>query len=258
MTKKILTGIEIAFVVSGLVFTSAALAVEENSSSNSSYLEVKANILNLLVKDIKESQEKIFKFVAEKEGEIAQSSITQRGDTSFGSVTVRVPAENFEEATIYFKELGEKVSYEKTSSRNIKEEYCDLEPRFKNLEKTENQLVKILERKGTISEALEAQRDLTRVRDEIEKIQKQKQRLEREAKMATIDLNLGISEKPLPSGWRQRDFLANSLEDLLTFLSLIFYLLLQFIIWAVIWVPLLLLVLYLNKRWRRPVKKNSR
>ncbi|MBU4298824.1 DUF4349 domain-containing protein [Patescibacteria group bacterium] len=253
MNKKILIGLGIIFAI-GLFFTTADLAAAENSSSNSSCLEVKTNTLNLLVKDIKESQEKIFKFTEEKDGEIAQSAITQREETSFASITVLVPVENFEEATIYFKELGKKVLYEKTSSRNIKEEYCDLGPRLKNLEEEEDELLKLMERKGTISEALEAQRDLTRVRDELRKIQGQKQCLEREAKMATIEINLGLSEKPLPSGWRQTNFLIDAMEDLLTFLRMLGYFVIEVIVWAVVWVPLLLIILYLQKSRRKAAK----
>lgn len=255
MIKKILFGLGIIFAFC-FIFAVVSFATEESGfPPTSPCFEIKTSTLILLVGDIKETREKIIKFVEEKGGLVVQSTITQTENTSYGTFILQVPAENFEETTVYFKELGERVTYERTESRDVREEYSDLEPRLKNLEEEESELLKLMEREGTISEALEAQMDLTRIRDEIEKIQEQKQCLEREAKMATVNLNLGISEKPLPEGWRQMDFLTNSLEDISTFLRMLGYFVIEVIVWAVIWVPLLLIVLYLKKRWRKPIKK---
>ncbi|PIS39649.1 MAG: hypothetical protein COT33_00815 [Candidatus Nealsonbacteria bacterium CG08_land_8_20_14_0_20_38_20] len=242
MVKKILIGSGV-FLAVGLIL-----------ATNVSAFESKSSTLNLLVSDVKETREKIIKFAEEKEGLTMQSAITQRGDASFGSIIVQVPVENFEETLTYFKELGDRITYERTDSQNVREEYCDLEPRLKSLEEEKSELLKLMKREGTISEALGAQKELSRVRGELRKIQEQEQCFEREAEMAMINLNLGVMEKPLPAGWRQRDFLANSLEDLLTFLSLLSYFVLEVIVWAVIWVPLLFLILHLRKRWRKPVK----
>ncbi len=255
VNKKILIGLGSIFAFC-LIFTIVSFAAEESLPSTSSYLEVKTSTFNLLVKDIKESQEKIINFTEEKKGEIVQSSITERADTSFASITVRVPIENFNEAITFFRGLAEKATYENTNSRDVEEEYVSLETRFKNLEEEESQLLKLMKREGTISEALEAQRELTRIKEEIERIKEESKCFEENKKMATIilNLNLSLSEKPLPEGWRQTNFLIDAIEDLFTFLKLLAYFIIEIVVWSVIWVPLLLLFLYLKKRWRKPVQ----
>lgn len=253
MNKKILIGSGI-FLVIGLILATTTLALEESSPPVSSCFEIKTSTLNLELKDIKEAREQIFNLTAEKNGWVKQDTFTQTGETSFSSITVQVPLENFEEALTSFKELGEKVTYEKTESQDVRQEYSDLETRLKNLEETESQLLKLAEKKGTIPEVLEVQKELTKIREETERIEEERQCFERKVKMATLNLNIGLSAKPLHEGWRQADFLNKSLEDLLTFLSMIGYFVIEVIVWAVVWVPVLLIVLYLKKRWRKPVK----
>lgn len=252
MNKKILIGLGIIIAV-GLFFAAVSSA-EEDLSQTDFCSEIKTATLNLQVSDVKDAQEKILNFIQEKEGEIARSVITQSGNNSFGTTIVRVPVENFEEALAHFKELGQRVTYEKIDTENISQN-CLSEPRLENLEESESQLLKIIKKEGKISELLDAQKELDRVREEIRKINEQRQDLENKANMATINLNLGLSVKPLPEGWRQTNFLTKSLGDLMTFLSFVSYFLFEVIVWSVVWAPLLLIILYLKKSRRKAAKK---
>lgn len=228
---------------------------EQITSEETSRLVIRTGTINMVVKDITESVKSIIQYTENKGGWIVSSGVTEREEIPSGSVTVRVPAGIFDEAMAYFKGLAEKVSYEGTQGQDVTEEYTDLQSRLRNLEATETQLLKIMERSGTIPDVLAVQRELTNVRSQIEQTKGRMQYLERSAEMATISINLALSEDLLPippaEKWRPIYVIKLAWGSLLGFLRGISYFLIWISVYVIIWVPLGIIVWQVRKFWKR-------
>ena len=229
--------------------------VKQASSETPSRLVIRTGTIHMVVKDIDSSVKSIIQYTESKGGWVVSSGITEREEIPSGSITVRVPAEIFDEAMAHFKGLAEKVSYEGTQGQDVTEEYTDLQSRLRNLEATETQLLKILARSGTIPDVLAAQRELTTIRGQIEQTKGRIQYLERSTEMATISINLALSEGLLPippaEKWRPVYIIKQAWTNLLDSLRGISYLLIWIGIYAIIWVPLVIIVWQVRKFWKR-------
>jgi hypothetical protein len=84
---------------------------------------------------------------------------------------VRVPVERFESFVNSAKGLGELISAG-TNSQDVSEEFYDVEARLRNKTKEEERLLKLLEdRPGKLEDVIAIERELSRVREEIERMQ---------------------------------------------------------------------------------------
>lgn len=225
------------------------------SSESTSRLVIKTGTINMVVKDIAGSAKNIIKYAEDKGGWVVTSSVSEREKLPSGYITVRVPAEFFEEAVAYFRGLAVKVTFESTGGEDVTEEYVDLQSRLRNLEASEAQLLKIMERAGKISEVLEVQRELTNVRSQIEQTKGRIQYLERSAQMASITINLALSEEllPIPPGekWRPKYVLLRSWKSVLVFWRGFSYFLINIVVWAQVWVPLVIIIWLVRRFWKK-------
>ena len=227
----------------------------ETETREGTRLVIRTGTIHMVVENINASVESIIKYTESKNGWVVNSKVTEREKVPSGSTTIRVPIEIFDEAMTYFKELSKKVSYEGTQGRDVTEEYTDLQSRLRNLEATETQLLEIMERSGTIPNVLAVQRELTNVRSQIEQTKGRIQYLEENAEMATITINLALSEELLPippsEKWRPTYVVRQAWSSLLVFLKGLSYFLIWIVVYAIIWVPLGIIVWYVRKFCKR-------
>ena len=116
------------------------------------------------------------------------------------SMTVRVPQAQFETALGRIEVLGE-VQSRNEGAKDVSEQFIDLEARLKSSLREEQSLLSLLGRTGTVGEILTIERELARVRSEIERFQGQLNFLERRVDLATISVSLfppdeEVSEAP--------------------------------------------------------------
>ncbi len=228
--------------------------VEELDSDDSSRLVIKTGIIQMVVKNIALNVQSIIQYAESKGGWVVSSSVSEVEKVPAGSITVRIPAEIFDEGMNYFKGLAEKVSYEATQGQDVTEEYTDLQSRLRNLQATETQLLKIMERSGTIPDVLSVQRELTNVRSQIEQAKGRIQYLEESSKMATISINLALSEELLPippaEKWRPLYIAKQAWRSILGSLRAMSYLLIWLLVYAIIWIPLGVIAWQARKFWK--------
>lgn len=174
---------------------------EAPGGSISERLVIKTGNLSLLVKNTQEAVGHA-KEIANKLGGFVLSARTYFTDEKEqhlkGEITIKVPQERFDEAINKLKNLALKVKSEYIQGRDVTEEYTDLESRLRNLEATETQLLEIMKRSGKIPEVLEVQRELTRVRGQIETTKGRIKYLSQSAKMSAITCHIATEEEELP------------------------------------------------------------
>lgn len=113
-----------------------------------------------------------------------------RGSENFGFVSFRVPADVLDTAMTQVRALADKVESENASSRDVTDQYVDLTARLRNQQATEAALLGLLERAETVEEALDVQRELSRVREEIERLQGQITLIEETSAFSLVNVSL--------------------------------------------------------------------
>ncbi len=155
---------------------------------------VRTGNMSLVVEDVPAAIEQITMMTDSFEGYVVSSSVFKQNERLVGSITIRVPAEHFNDATGALRKLAVDVTNENTSSKDVTEEYIDLEAKLKNLEATEAQLLRIMEKAEKVEDILAVQRELSNTRGEIDQTKARMQYLERTSATSLIQISLEQSK----------------------------------------------------------------
>jgi len=109
-------------------------------------------------------------------------------------IVIRVPAEKFNQAVDELGKLGTVVD-KNIAARDVTEQYVDLEIRLDNAKVLREKLIALLDRAKTVKEALEVERELARVRTEIERLEGQLNSLSSQIAYATITVHFSPTEQ---------------------------------------------------------------
>jgi hypothetical protein len=146
----------------------------------------------------------------------SQSSAAPNGRRS-GTLTLRVAADRFDAAIAALKPLG-RVQSEGVSSEDVTRAYTDLETRLRIKREAEARIRQILrERTAKLSDVLEAERELSRLVEEIEVAEGQRRFYDHEIALSTLHLNLREPESVVRPGLL--DPIVEALRDSLATLS---------------------------------------
>jgi hypothetical protein len=116
------------------------------------------------------------------------------GPVQTANLSIKVPVDAFSDALQRLRELGTPAQ-ESVSTQEVTEEYVDLDAQVRNLEATEQQYVRLLDRAQRIEEILPIQQRLNDVRSQIERLRGRMTLLQRRADLSTITLTLVLPAK---------------------------------------------------------------
>lgn len=218
--------------------------------------------LSLVVRDTEEAMRAITDLAAEQGGHIASSNIYQYDQVPRGSITIRVPAESYQDTLIRLQELAVRVESESTNTQDVTEEFVDLDARKTNLEFAEAALQKLLEerqRVGSTSDILEVHRELTNIRGQIEQIEGRLRYLSNQAALSTITIELipdVLSQPVSVAGWQPQGIAREALQALIIALQGLAGLLIWFVIFllpllVVLLIPVVIVIWLIRWIWRR-------
>ncbi len=122
-------------------------------------------------------------------GFVAQLSSSGGAQSPRADLTIRVPQPQFFPALERIEALGE-VQSRTLGREDVTERYIDLSARLKSAEREEQSLLNLLGRSSSVAEILSVERELARVRAEVERLQGQLNFLERQVDLASIHLTL--------------------------------------------------------------------
>jgi hypothetical protein len=149
--------------------------------------------VKVVVPDLSAAEQQLLQLVKERNGFVAQSEILgSTGSPRQGHWRLRVPADQVQPCVEALVKLGipEKNSLD---SKDVTEEFYDLEARIKNMKVEEGRLQGYLEDKKAVSkleDILAIERELNRVRGQIEQAEGRLRMLGNLAELATIDVTL--------------------------------------------------------------------
>jgi hypothetical protein len=129
--------------------------------------------------------------------------------------TLRIPAAQFDAGIADLRTLGH-VEHEQQGGEEVTAQVVDLDARLKNARETEAQLTEVLRsRTGKIGDVLEVEKEMARVRQEIEQMEAEQKSLDNRVAFASIDLILSEEYQAQLGGGRSSIWLQfrNALVD---------------------------------------------
>lgn len=128
--------------------------------------------------------------VAEKaNGFVVESEVQQWSEHANSvSLTLRVPSEKFDGTLDELRKLGD-VGSETISGQDVTEEYLDVQAQLRNQKALESRFLELLSQAQTVADTLEVERELARVRTEIDRIEGRSKYLADQVNLSTIHFN---------------------------------------------------------------------
>ncbi len=152
--------------------------------------------LSVEVEDVAGAVAQVRVIAETRGGFISQVATTGTPGRQRSDLVVRVPQGEFFDTLESIKGLG-KVWSENAGSEDVTEQFIDLEARLRSALREEQSLLSLLERADTVSNILTIERELARVRSDIERLQGQINYLSRRVDLATISVALFPPEERL-------------------------------------------------------------
>ena len=150
-----------------------------------------------------------------------------------GNITIRIPAENLDEALEQIKADAVEVQNESRSGEDVTREYIDLKSRRKTHEQAAKQLSEILEGKTESTEVIEVFNQLVFHREQIELLKGQISYFEEAAALSAVSVQITAEETLQPleiAGWKPVGVARDALQALINF----FQSFITFLIWVII------------------------
>ncbi len=122
-------------------------------------------------------------------GYVEQLTSSGVEENQYATITLRLPQSEFYNALDRLRALG-KVKSESLGSQDVTEQFIDLEARLRSALQEEQSLLALLGRAQQISDVLTIERELARVRSDIERYQGQLNFMKRRVDLATITVSL--------------------------------------------------------------------
>jgi hypothetical protein len=217
---------------------------------------IKNATLVLEARDVRDASVRLVAAARAARGYVADSkeSADELGRRTV-TIQVRLPFERFDQSVQQIAALG-KVVEKQVTAKDVTEEFVDSEAKLRNLKRTELRLLEHLNRTARLSDILLVEKELNRVRGEIEQIEGRLRFLTHRVAFSTLTVTL--SEAPHPQAITPADSysagqqLTDAVRSLLAFGRVLWTLAIWLAVWAVVWVPLALAGWFAYRRTRRP------
>lgn len=155
---------------------------------------IKSASLTLKVDDFLKAQNEIRKFVDQSNGFIFRNE--QRGELESklsGTMVLKIPTEKYSDALAFLRNLGTVFELGE-KAEEISDRMVDLETRLKNSRTLELRIREILSSQtGNLEQIVQAERELARVRSEIEEMSGRLRNMKNRVQYATFTIHLFVS-----------------------------------------------------------------
>jgi len=218
---------------------------------------VRTGYISIQVNDINKSLADIAAIATQFNGYVVSSS--QRVDdekSASGQISIRVPADKYDEALQKLRTLAVKVVYENSNSQDVTEQYMDLKAQLSNYEATEAQYLELLKKAENVKDVLEVQKELSNVRGNIERVKGRILYLERTSDTSLIQVSLSKVKPIGESTWDVGGIFKGAVDGLIAFCKVLLALLVWLLVFSPVWIIILVIIwLVRRKKAKAAVQK---
>lgn len=214
---------------------------------------IKRAELNLEVKNCEAVTKRILELVNSFSGLIIDSSIEKYpNDAKRGRAVLKILPRDFDRVISQLKELG-KVDLVRITGEDVTEEYVDIGARLKNFYAVKERLLKILKDSArSVKDILEVERELSRLGEQIEKIEGRKKYLDRQVELATVTVNFyepkAFSPEPLNIIKRFKQTIRTAIETFINVFNGVIVIIAAFLP-LIIWVGVIFTIITVARRY---------
>lgn len=174
---------------------------------------IKKASLTIEVEAIADNIDAVSQIVKQKQGDVLSFQDNKPRSPNVTrhlvSMQLRVPQQQLESTINALAELGTVLNRSLTAE-DVSTQLIDNDARLKNLRKSEEMVLKIMERSGSVGDVLNAARELSSIREQIERIEAMQKNLRSQVAYSTISLTL---ESPVSPSEIPQTPLGEQLQD---------------------------------------------
>ncbi len=166
------------------------LANQTNQNEFKSQIIYTAQV-SLTTTKLNETVKEINRQIQLHQGYASRSEVIGRStDLRTALWTVRVPSKNYSSFLDSIRSSGEVTSAVQTS-KDVSEEYYDLKSRLRNKKRQEERLLELMDRStGSLTQVLQVEKELARIREEIERMEGRVNFLNNQVSYSTVEISV--------------------------------------------------------------------
>jgi hypothetical protein len=270
--KKIILFISVALLAGacndtqGFAYNGQIMEVEENASSSrksfsagkmkSASFDRKENVVERKLiktgnvtfetKELAATRKTILDIVHQNKGYVASDNEYKSGDRISTTISVRIPAESFDLILEGIAKGVERFDNKNIHISDVTEQFLDVEARLKTKKALESKYLEILKKAKTVREILDVERELGKLRGDIEATEGRLKYLQSQVSFSTLNITFykKITESEIGFGSNIGDAFKQGFENVKVFLVL------MITIWPFI-LLFFLLIFYVRKRIKK-------
>jgi hypothetical protein len=159
---------------------------------------IKSGEMSLLVIDTDAAISGVTQVAIDTGGYLLSGRTWYEGEFKLATLTIGVPAEQYETALARLRRLGLQVLGETSSGQDVTDEYVDLDSRLRNLQVQAERLRAFMTDAKNVQEAITVSQSLSDVENQIEQIKGRMTYLQGRSTYSTITVNLE-PQRPTPT-----------------------------------------------------------
>ena len=237
----------------------APLPAPEATTAPNAPLIARSVTLVVVAKDVAAARPTLDAILAKYHGYASEMDVnTPADDAPSLKASLRIPVANLDAAMRELRGLG-RVASESESGEDVTQQHVDLDQRLKTARDTEDRLRTILQqRTGSVSDVLQVEEEIARVRGDIESMEAEQTNLEHRVDFASIDLSVTVDYGPTPGAAplsvRVRNAFVAGYRNAVGTVVGIFLFLVAYGLTILIWIAILGVPVYLLRRRYRRVR----
>jgi hypothetical protein len=209
--------------------------ISERKISKNAQLEIK-------VKSLDDSMNFITNKTNSYKGYIVSSSSYAPNtdyETKTANISLRVPSDSLDQFLIEIKTYAKETIHESIFTQDITEEYIDVKAKITSMESSEQRLTKLLDKTESVNEIVEVEKELSRLRGEIDSLKGRFKFIENS--VVTSLIHIYMEEIPNPvsisdPSWNTRDIALDAIKALSSFGQFIVSVIVFIFVFTPVWI----------------------
>ena len=225
----------------------ASKAYSVSTSREESYEQkiIKESYLRFETQDLNETYNQIVEFIKQNDGFVQNDNANTSNNRKSRNLEVRIPTTNFQNIIDSISSLVPFFDTKRISSRDVTEEFIDLEARLKAKQTLEKRYLELLSKARNVKEILEIERELSKIREEIESKQGRLKYLQDKVSLSTLNIEFYKVTAKTGVTTSYGSKMVNAVKSGFNGLSLFFLGILH--IWP--FIVILIIVFFIIKKW---------
>ena len=177
---------------------------------------IKTGTIDMRVNSVEKAISEIRAIAQTHGGNEMSSDFSKNGTYKNGYIIIKVPVNQYVETFEQIKRIAPLVTHESSQAQDVTAQFIDLESRLKNKKEHEDRLRTFFDKADNVTELIQVERELARVRTEVEQMEGQLKYLKDQTQYSTIhtslmeDSNIVVSDS-----WRPLQVMKDSFNTLI-------------------------------------------